>query len=211
MREDSWHDEEEEFLSNIEKQCNMLHEYYLKEYKYYHQLSTKFNIPILVVSSLNSLCAISLNDFLSQRFVSILNAVLSAGTGILGSVQLYMKINEKLTNALRSSINMKRLALKIAKELTIARDQRATEGQTFLSECFSEFNTALEQGNPLEKKMQNFLKFGKDASPISTPSSPSDKFRSAAQSLLNMAPAWTRRKSIEKIYNNDSPSSSEFI
>ena len=210
MREDSWHDEEEEFLSNIEKQCNMFHEHYLKEYKYYHTLSTKFNIPILVVSSLNALCAISLNDFLRQRYVSILNAILSAGTGILGSVQLYMKINEKLTNALRSSINMKRLALKISKELTIARDQRATEGQTFLSECFSEFNTALEQGNPLEKKMQNFLKYGKEASPISTPSSPADHFRSAAQSLLNMAPAWTRRKSVEKIYNDDSPNS-EFV
>jgi hypothetical protein len=210
MRDDAWHDEEEEFLGNIEKQSNMLHEYYLKEYKYYHTLSTKFNIPILVISSLNALCAISLNDFLRQRYVSILNAVLSAGTGMLGSVQLYMKINEKLTNALRSSINMKKLALKISKELTIARDQRATEGQPFLSDCFSEFNTALEQGNPLEKKMQNFLKFGKDVV-TSTPSSPSDHFRSAAQSLLNMAPAWTRRKSVEKIYNNDSPSSSEFV
>lgn len=105
---------------------------------------------------------------------------------------------------------MKRLALKISKELTISRNQRATEGQTFLSECFAEFNTALEQGNPLEKKMQNFLKFGKDVL-TSTPSSPSDKFRSAAQSMLNMAPAWTRRKSVEKIYNDDSPSSSEFV
>lgn len=210
MREDTWHDEEEEFLANIEKQANMLHEYYLKEYKYYHTLSSKFNIPILVVSSLNALCAISLNDFLSQKFVSILNAILSAGTGILGSVQLYMKINEKLTNALRSSINMKRIALKISKELTISRDQRATEGQTFLSECFSEFNTALEQGNPLEKKMQNFLKYGKEASASSTPSSPIDQFRSAAQNFLNMSPSWSRRKSVEKIYNDDSPNS-EFV
>jgi hypothetical protein len=211
MRDDAWHDEEEEFLGNIEKQSNMLHEYYLKEYKYYHTLSTKFNIPILVISSLNALCAISLNDFLRQRYVSILNAVLSAGTGMLGSVQLYMKINEKLTNALRSSINMKKLALKISKELTIARDQRATEGQPFLSDCFSEFNTALEQGNPLEKKMQNFLKFGKEASNPSTPSSPIDNFRSAAQSLLKMSPGWARPKSVEKIYNDDSINSSEFV
>jgi len=210
MREDVWHDEEEEFLGNIEKQCNMLHAHYLKEYSYYHKLSSKFNIPILVVSSLNALCAISLNDFLSQRYVSILNAILSAGTGILGSVQLYMKINEKLTNALRSSINMKRLALKISKELTIAREQRTTEGQPFLAECFSEFNTALEQGNPLEKKIENFLKYGKQTVNASVPSSPADQFRSAAQSLLNMAPSWTRRKSVEKIYNDESPSS-EFV
>jgi hypothetical protein len=52
---------------------------------------------------------------------------------------------------------MKRLALKISKELSVDRDLRATEGQAFLQECFAEFNTALEQGNPIEKKLRNHL------------------------------------------------------
>ena len=160
MREDPWHDKQEEFLKKLELQCNSYHAYFNKDYMYYHGLASKFNIPILIVSSINALCAISLNDFLGQRYVSILNAILSAGTGILGSVQLYLKINEKMSNALRSGILMKRLALKISKELSIDREQRATEGQAFLSECFSEFNACLEQANPIEKKIQNFLAFG---------------------------------------------------
>jgi histidine ammonia-lyase len=41
--------------------------------------------------------------------------------------------------------------------LSVDREQRATEGQAFLQECFSEFNTALEQGNPIEKKLKNHL------------------------------------------------------
>ena len=122
------------------------------------------------MSSINALTAISLNDFLGQRYVSILNAVLSAGTGILGSIQLYMKINEKMSNALRSGILMKRLALKISKELSIDRAQRSTEGQAFLQECFSEFNAALEQANPVEKKLQNFLALG-EAPPMPKPMS----------------------------------------
>ena len=44
-------------------------------------------------------------------------------------------------------------------ELSIDREQRATEGQAFLQECFSEFNAALEQANPIEKKISNFLAF----------------------------------------------------
>ena len=134
MREDPWHDREEMFLTKIERQCNAYSSYFNKDYQYYHTLSSRFNIPILVVSSINALTAISLNDFLVQRYVSILNAVLSAGVGILGSIQLYMKINEKMANALRSGILMKRLALKISKELSIDRAQRATEGQAFLQE-----------------------------------------------------------------------------
>lgn len=163
MREDPWHKKEEEYLSKIEKQCNAYSNYFNKDYKYYHALSARFNIPILFISSVNALCAISLNDFLSQRFVSILNAVLSAGTGFLGSIQLYLKINEKMANAMRSSILMKRLALKISKELSVDREQRVTEGQVFLQECFGEFNAALEQANPIEKKMKNFLELGEDA------------------------------------------------
>jgi hypothetical protein len=157
MRDEVWHSEEEAFLSKLEQQCNEYHEHHKKDHMYYNRLSSKFNIPILIISSINALTAISLNDFLGQRYVSILNAVLSAGTGVLGSIQLYMKINEKMTNALRASILMKRLALKISKELSVAREQRSTEGQAFLQECFAEFNTALEQGNPIERKMSNFL------------------------------------------------------
>ena len=157
MKEDPWHDREEAFLTKIEQQCNDYAAHHTKDHMYYNKLSSRFNIPILVISSINALTAISLNSFLDQEYVSILNAVLSAGTGVLGSIQLYMKLNEKMTNALRASILMKRLALKISKELSIDRDQRSTEGQAFLQECFAEFNTALEQGNPIEKKLRNHL------------------------------------------------------
>lgn len=157
MKEDPWHDREEAFLTKMEQQCNEYTAHHSKEHMYYNKLSSKFNIPILIVSSINALTAVSLNSFMNQEFVSILNAVLSAGTGVLGSIQLYMKLNEKMSNALRASILMKRLALKISKELSIDRSLRATEGQAFLQECFAEFNTALEQGNPIEKKIRNHL------------------------------------------------------
>ena len=170
MKEDPWHDKEEAYLKKIEAQCNAYHSYFNKDYMYYHSLSSRFNIPILVVSSINALTAISLNDFLVQRYVSILNAVLSAGVGILGSIQLYMKINEKMANALRSGILMKRLALKISKEMSIDREQRGTVGQQFLQECFSDFNAALEQSNPIEKKVQNFLALGQQP-PVAKPMS----------------------------------------
>jgi hypothetical protein len=190
MKEDPWHDKEEEFLKKIELQCNAYQTYFNKDYMYYHSLSSRFNIPILVVSSINALTAISLNDFLGQRYVSILNAVLSAGTGILGSIQLYMKINEKMSNALRSSILMKRLALKISKEISIDREQRGTIGQQFLQECFSEFNAALEQSNPVEKKIQNFLALGQQP----PPSKPMSFMNLASAAVASLSP---KRSSID--------------
>lgn len=157
MKEDTWHDKEEAYLRKLEEQCNHMHRHYSKEFTYYNGLSSKFNIPILVVSAINALTAIALGQFVEQNMVSILNAILSAGTGVLGSIQLYMKLNEKMTKALNASIHMKRIALKISKELSIDRAQRVTEGVAYLNECFVEFNTAIESGNPLEKNLENFL------------------------------------------------------
>ena len=157
--ESRWHPDEQEFLAKLEQQCNTYYDYHSKDHVYYMKLASKFNIPILMVSAINALTAVALNSFIAQEYVSVLNAVLSAGTGVLGSIQLYMKINEKMTNALRASILMKRLALKVSKELSIDPQNRVTDGQAFLSDCFSEFNTALEQGNPIEKTLENTLAF----------------------------------------------------
>jgi hypothetical protein len=183
--DERWTDEEEDFLRRMEQQCDVLYKHHTTDFKYYHLLSSRFNIPILVVSAINSLTAIALTEFVPQKFVSIMNAILSAGTGVLGSIQLYMKLNEKTANALRSATLFKRLGLKISRELTLARKDRSTEGQAFLSECFSEMNAAIEQGNPVEKiKMPNFLTL--------TPSAPSQPtspvvLRSVADSLLRFS------------------------
>ena len=154
-----WHPDEQEFLTKLEQQCNTYYDHHAKDHMYYMRLASKFNIPILIVSAVNALTAVALNSFVPQEYVSVLNAILSAGTGVLGSIQLYMKINEKMTNALRASILMKRLALKISRELSIEPENRVTDGQAFLADCFSEFNTALEQGNPIEKTLENHLAF----------------------------------------------------
>ena len=153
-----WTDKEEDFLAKLEKQSDLLHKHYAKDYTYYQGLAKRFNVPILVISAINALTAIALNDFLEQRYVSILNAVLSAGTGVLGSIQLYLKINEKMTKALNTSVIYHKLALKISKEISLDREHRSASGQLFLNECFSEFTTTFEQGNFIEKKLLNHLR-----------------------------------------------------
>jgi hypothetical protein len=79
---------------------------------------------------------------------------------------------------------MKRLALKISKEMSIDREQRGTVGQQFLQECFSEFNAALEQANPIEKKIQNFLALGQQP-PVTKPMS---FMNLAAAAVSNLTP-----------------------
>jgi hypothetical protein len=176
-----WHPEGQKFLKELEKQCNLMQDYYRKEHVYFHKLSQRFNIPIIGISALNALTAVVLNEFVEQSYVSIINAVLSAGTGVLGSVQLYLKVNEKMTSALRSSLTMQKLGLRISKELTIEPENRVSEGKTFMNECHSEFITCVEQGNPIEKRMDNFMSLAKIANDL--PTSPRQRIMSIGERL----------------------------
>ena len=154
---EAWSDREEDFLRKLSYQSNLYYQYYNKQYYNLSNTSRKYNIPILVISSVNSLMAISLSQFIPQTFVSIANAILSATTGILGSIQLFLKINEKMSRCLIASIDFNHLYLKITKELSIDRCIRMSDGKTFLNECFNEYNQILEKAIPLEKKINNLL------------------------------------------------------
>ena len=186
MKDQVWFDEQETYLRSMERQCEVYYQHHTKDFVYYHSLASRFNLPILIISSINALTAVALNEFVEQKYVSIMNAVLSAGTGVLGSIQLYLKINEKMTNATRSSLAFKRLGLKISKELTLGRSERVTEGLAFLSDCFAEFNTAIEQGNPVEKtKLVNYLALPRPTEQPPSPTSP--RMQRVADSLLQLA------------------------
>jgi len=178
-----WHDEEELFLSNVQRQCEVFYRQNIKDLHYYDKLSSRFNIPILVISAINSLTAVGLNSFIRQEYVSVLNAVLSAGTGVLGSIQLYLKLNEKMTRAARSSVGFKRISLKISKELALSREVRKTDGPTFVSDCFSDYNQVVESSNPIEKKLEEFLAIRVDSQSATPSSEGSVPMRTVAERL----------------------------
>ncbi len=152
-----WTDKEEIYLKKIHHQCNVYHLYYNKKSLRYTTLSQKFNIPILVISAVNSLVAISMPEFLDQNYVSILNGVLSLATGILGSIQLFLKLNEKLATCITVSLMFQKIGLKIGKELSIERELRVPDGKDFLMECFTEFNNAVDKCYPIDRKLPNHL------------------------------------------------------
>ncbi len=152
-----WTDKEEDYLRKIHHQCNVYHLYYNKKSLRYTSLNQRFNIPILVISAINSLVAISMPEFLDQNYVSIMNGILSLATGILGSIQLFLKINEKLATCITVSLMFQKIGLKIGKELSIERDLRVPDGKDFLMECFTEFNNAIDKCYPIDRKIPNHL------------------------------------------------------
>jgi len=157
IKMNDWNDKEEEFLKKLSFQSALYYNYYNKESQSYYSLLKRFSIPILVVSSINSLMAVTLSTYMPQHIVSILNAILSATTGILGSIQLFLKINEKMSACLLTASAFNHLSLKITKELSINREIRVPDGRMFLNECFNEFNAIIDKAPPLDRRVNNLL------------------------------------------------------
>jgi hypothetical protein len=53
MKEDQvWFDEQETYLRNMERQCDVYYQHHTKDFVYYHSLASRFNLPILIVSAI---------------------------------------------------------------------------------------------------------------------------------------------------------------
>jgi hypothetical protein len=172
-----WNDREEEYLKKLHFQTNQMYQFFNKKHLGYIQTSKKFNIPIMVLSAFNSLIALTLPSFIEQEYVSILNSIISAGTGILGSILLYLKLSEKMNLSLTLSIKLNMLSLKISKELSLARERRNQSGIAFLNDCFNEYIAIIDKSLPIDRKLKNFLTIDdlinvNDTPSSSNPSSP---------------------------------------
>ena len=128
----TWTNNQEDFLRRLHLECNLLAEYNRKQYILYSNINRRFSIPILVISGINSLFAVSTQPFLEQGLISITNACLSLFCGILGSIQLFMKIDSKIHNYVVCSHEFNKLSYKLSKELTLEREVRVGDGKQFV-------------------------------------------------------------------------------
>ena len=152
-----WNENEEEYLKRLHYQCIEYFKHWNDKFCEYERKNKYFNIPILVISASNSLFAITLTNWLDQKYVSIINAVLSVMTAIIGSIQLFLKINEKMASAYLVSVKFNKLSLKISKEMSILRDKRLCDGKTFLNEIFNEFNDIIEKAGIQDTNLKQYL------------------------------------------------------
>jgi hypothetical protein len=165
---EDWNENEEEYLKKMHYQCIEFFKHWNQKFLYYEKKNKYFNIPILIISASNSLFAITLTNWIDQKYVSIINAVLSVMTAIIGSIQLFLKINEKMGSAYIVSIKFHKLSLKISKEMSILREKRICDGKTFLNEIFNEFNDIIEKAGIQDTVLKDYLSLDRTPSPPSS-------------------------------------------
>jgi len=143
-KEASWSSDIILILNNLLDNIKNLESIHKNNYLSLQILLFRVRLPIIIFSALNSILAIGLNTYCSQNITSAVNCLLSLITGILGSLELFFKVQANLELEFTTYQSLKLLGLRIAKELKLEPHNRATDGITFLNECIANYYSIFE-------------------------------------------------------------------
>jgi hypothetical protein len=154
----NWSREVERLLDQIRTNSIELESHHKKKYFAIKKLTVWFRVPVIVLSSINALVAVSLTQYLPQNIISGMNAGISFIIGTLTSIGLYLKIEDRAEGELEASRKYHVLALNIFKILSLKDNDRGVDGDIFLSTCFSEYIKLFEQSGLSDIEFMDKLK-----------------------------------------------------
>jgi hypothetical protein len=139
-----WSSDIEGVLDNIRFNCAILNEQHKKQYFYYKSFSKYFRLPLLLLSGINSVVSIGLNNYIVQKNVSLICCLLSLITGIITSIELYLGIESSMANELEASREFYLLSIDIYKTLKLNRANRSVDGGAYLESCLAKYSKLFE-------------------------------------------------------------------
>ena len=134
-----WTDDIEQVLDKIRQNCNLFEENHKRLYIDCKNKLRFFRIPIIVISGVNSIVAVSLQTWVEQDTISMANCLLSLSCGLIGAVELYLGINKTMELHLASARQYYILGTDIYKTLLLSKCHRPIPAKEYLDEVFNSY------------------------------------------------------------------------
>lgn len=134
-----WHDDEENILTVISKKAFDMSEFHKGNYLKLQDQLKYYKIPVIIISGINSVIAVGLSDYISQNVISVTNCVLALTCGIIGSIELYLKISENMNREYISGRDLYLLHIDIKKTLALEPQNRNVDGDVYLSSIYNKY------------------------------------------------------------------------
>ena len=159
----NWENDIESILEKIRKNSIILSHHHKKYYNYLKDKLKYFRIPIIILGSINTVLSISLEKYTS--WASIIICSINLGLTIIGSIELFLGIQNQIEKNLILQRDFYILSIDIYKTLQLNRKNRKMKGIEYLDKCFDEYNKLFQLSTlqhikdsltPLEKEyMEN--------------------------------------------------------
>ena len=144
-------------LDKIRQNSSVLSAYHRKRYLTLKSRLKFYRIPIIVISALNSVGAVSLQGFLAQTYISLINMFLSLIVGIIGSIEMFYQITKQLEVELNGNKEFYILSCDIYKWLYLDKENRISSPKEFLNESYTRYIKLIEVSIILKKRVEDKL------------------------------------------------------
>lgn len=147
-------------LDKLRINCVNLAAYHNNRYHLYkNMLFTCFRVPLIVLSGLNSFFSVGLQTYMEQRYISLINAVISLFCGILTSVELLLNLQKRMEMEMECGKEYYKLSVEIYTELSKAPEDRGENGDLgkYLTEKHNAYQTLHARGNAVNLSERGFI------------------------------------------------------
>jgi hypothetical protein len=144
-------------LNNIRINSVLLSKYHKNHYLVLQGKLRYFRIPIIILSAISTLFNLGLNQYMLAQEISLLCAVLSLITGLIGSIELYLQLQRSMENSLVHSRDFYLLAVEIQKCLLLTNENRNGDAVTYLNFKFNDYTRLIETSNILSSEITDEL------------------------------------------------------
>ena len=114
-------------------------------------------VPVIIISGFNSVISVGLQSYLEQASISAMTCLLALFCGIIGSIELFLGIQQQMENELVCSKDFYLLAIDIFKMLSLQANNRNVDGKTYLDEKYQIYIKLVENSALLRRKINDSL------------------------------------------------------
>ena len=175
-----WSPELMALLDDIRKNCIVFSTYHKDRYWKYRGYAKYFKLPLIVLSGINSVTSVGLQQYMKQQFISGMTCIISLICAIITSIELYLGIQKTMENELIASKDFYLLAVDIYKIKSLPVEDRMVNARTYLDDKYKHYCKLVENSDPLDSTIPHM----KDQlAPIHITPSPSYESITTALSL----------------------------
>lgn len=155
-----WSQNHEDTLIILHKYSNMLAQKYHDRYGEYKKTLYKYRIPIIIISTITGFISIANAGYFPaewMKYVSLGVGLSNLIVSIIGTIENLKKINENMNLSFSAHDKFRILANSISITLRIPRQQRDSDGSTYVKTIFTEFQQTLSNAPILKLQPENLL------------------------------------------------------
>jgi hypothetical protein len=157
-----WDIDVEYVLDNIRINSGILSQEHKERYILLKSRLQYFRLPVIIISSINSIVSIGFQSYIDQQTISITTCFLALLCSIIGSIELFLSIQKQMEQDLSVSKEYYLLSIEIFKTLKLARERRSTPAKEYLEKIYSEYCKLVENSDLITKKIKDELMVIKD-------------------------------------------------